>query len=99
MLGIILRRVKSIQCDGLIADHAGRFIDSGRVHASCVHAARDKESAGLMQLVESAPIQIATIHDIKSTGLDGHYIEHIHIGHFAVADVNKRRNSAATCAS
>ena len=54
MFGIILRDVKAIQGDGLIADHAAGSVGFGRVDAPCVHAAlgaRDEEGAGLMQII------------------------------------------------
>ena len=58
-------------------------------------AACDEESACLMQLEQPCEIQIAAIHDIKRAGFDGQEIEHAHLVHLAVADVDEGGDRAA----
>ena len=98
MLGIILRNIKAVHRDRLVADHAGRAVDCGRVHAPGVHVAfcaGDEERASLMQFVESCKVQIAAIHDLESARFDRQEVQHIDLVHLAVADMDECWNSAA----
>ena len=98
MFGVVLRHVKPVQCDALIAEHPGGPVGLGRIHAASVHAALgsgDKERPRLMQRVESRKVEIAAIHDVKGPGLERHDVEHIDIAQLAVADVDAGRNVAA----
>jgi len=98
MLGIILRHVKAVQRDRLIANHTCSPVGLGRVHAPGVHTAfraSHKEAACLMHFVQPGKVQIAAIHDVKGTGLDGQYIEYADIPHLAVVDMDERRNRTA----
>ena len=58
-------------------------------------ASNDEEGAALVKLVQPSKVEIATIHHIKSPGFWGQLIEDIDFVHFAIADMDERRNNAA----
>ena len=98
VLGIVLRSVEASESNALVADDTGAPLGGGGVHPASPHPALrtgDEERARLMQTVESCEIDVRAIHYIKRAGLDRQDIEHIHVPHLAVADVNERGNRAS----
>jgi len=98
LLGVMLAGVEAIEHDALIADHTSGTIGLGRVHTASVHAAlgsRYKECAGLMHLIKPGKVQIAPIHHVKRPRFDRQDVQYFDVVHFAVADVDKGRNSSA----
>ncbi len=102
MFGIVAGHVETVEPNRLIADHTGASIGLDRVHPMCVHTAfgaGHKECARLMQLEESAEVQITPIHHVKSPRFDGQDIEHLDVAHLAIADVNEGRDRATVSTS
>ena len=98
VLRIVFVRVMPVQGDSLIADDAHGFVHSSRVNPPGVHVAfgaGDKEGPALMQGKQSSKVDIAPVHDVESACLDGQHIQHLHIVHLAIADVNKGGDSSA----
>ena len=98
MLGIILRNIESVEPNHLIADHSGASVGLGRVHAMGVHAAfcaGHKERSRLMNLEESAEVQVTPVHHVKRSRFDGQDVEYLDVAHLAIADVNEGRNRPA----
>ena len=98
MLRVVLGHVKTVEPNRLIADHPRTSVGLGRVHALGIHPAFGsgyKECPRLMQLEESAEVQITAIHHIKSPRFDGQNVEYIDVAHPAIADVNESWNRAA----
>ena len=98
VFGIVLGDVEAVECNALIADHAGISIGRRRIHAPRIHTplgAGDKEGSGLMHLVQPSKIQIAPIHHIEGTRLDRQDVQYIDLVHLAVADVNESGDRAA----
>ena len=80
VFGIVLGDVEAVECNALIADHAGISIGRRRIHAPRIHTplgAGDKEGAGLMHLVQPSEIQISPIHHIEGTRLDRQDVQYI----------------------
>ena len=97
VLGVMLRGVKPVEQDCLIAINAARLIDLCRIDSASIHigfGARDEESARLMQSIETGEIQVAAIHYIERTSFDRHEVQHVDFVHLAVADVDKRWDCA-----
>lgn len=89
--------IKTFEQDGLVANNACHSIGSFGVNASRIHVGlcrRHKEASRTMHGVKSSEIQVTSIHDVESTRLDRHEIQHVDFVQFAVADVYKRWNSA-----
>ena len=104
VIGIPLRDVKAIQCNGRIADHSGGSVGGSGVHPPGIEialGAGHKERARLMQSVQSSEIQtgwpraIATIHDIEGACFDRQNIQHVDVVQLAIADVNEGPDGAA----
>jgi hypothetical protein len=53
-----------------------------------------ENSAGLMQSIQAAEVDISSIHDVDSASLGDQHIERVNIGHLAVRDMDKARNVA-----
>ena len=97
--GILLARIENRQDASLIADDIGRdAIDWMRIsplELGVAFGARDKKGVHRMQLVQAAEIQIATIEQVKSTGLDCQVVEDIDLVRLAIGDVNEGGNRSA----
>jgi len=96
--GVVLACIVPIECDGLIADKARGPVHGGRVHTPGVHVALgsgDKEGGALMQGVQAREVQITPVQDVKGPRLDGQQVQHLHIVHLAVADVDEGWDGAA----
>ena len=91
MFRIMLGRVKTVEHDALIADHAAATVQGGRVHALRIHArlgAGDEERRGLMRRVQTLEVQVAAIHHIERACFHGHNVQHIDIMQLAVTDMD-----------
>src|SRR5271169_1131783 len=93
MLGIILLRIKSVECNALIRSDAGCFvrhwmgIDPVIPHVD--FCAGDKEGPRLMNNIKSSEVDIAAIHDVDGPGLWRDEIESQGITHFTVRNMDK----------
>lgn len=86
------------QDNGLIAAQARGLVDAATRATSEIEvpfAARDEESSGRREAVQSLVIDVAAIHDIERAGLDRELIEYVDIVHFPVRNVDKTGNVAA----
>lgn len=93
----ILLGVKAREHDGLIADQAGAAIDGMGITALGFEVGLgtgDKEAFRLVQLIEPIEVDVASVHDVESTGLGQQEIEDIDVVQFAVADMEKRGDVA-----
>jgi hypothetical protein len=91
VFGIVLGGIEAIHGDGLIADHTAELvgwsgIDSPRIHVGL--GPGHEEGPGLVHREESSKIQVAAIHDLKGSSLDGQDIQHVDFVHLAVADTS-----------
>ena len=80
VLGVMSCGIKAFEQDGLVANNACRSIGSLGVNASRIHVglcARHKEATRTMHGVKSSEIQVTSIHDVESTRLDWHEIQHV----------------------
>ena len=97
--GIAFARIKDRQHTGLIAQDVARSsVDGMRISPLelCVAlGSRDKEGVHRVQLVQSAEIQIATVHQIIRAGLDNQVVENIDFVGLAICDVNEAGDRAA----
>src|ERR1019366_5358162 len=97
LFGIVLRDVKPVQHDALVANDACTPVDRHRVHPACIHAALGaghEESSGLMKGKQTSEIQIPSIHHIERTCLEGQHIQHVDFVRLAVRDMNEGWNIA-----
>jgi len=98
LLGIILRDVKAIECDALVADNARTPIDRHRIHPARIHAAlgtSHEERTCLVQCEQTAEIQITPIHHVESARFDRQYVQHVDLVGLAVRDVDEGGDVAA----
>jgi hypothetical protein len=92
MLGIILARIKSVECDGLICHDAGRFVDWMRIDAMVLHIALGachEKSMGNMKHMQPSEIDVPTINDIDGSSLWCNQIQRQRITHFTVGNMDK----------
>ena len=54
----------------------------------------DKSTANLMHLIQSLEVNVCTIHDINTTGVNRNQIQNVHIVSSTIGYVNERRNRA-----
>ncbi len=96
---IVLFRVKHRQHICLIAHDVGSGpIDRVRITAlkfGIAFGSRHKESAALVQCMQSLKVEIAAIHQVKSTALDDKLVERIDLVSFAVGDVDEAGNGTS----
>jgi len=98
LLGIILRDIKAVQGDALVADDAGAAVCGHRIDSAGVHAALgagDKERPRLMHREQAAEIQITPIHHIEGAGFEAQHIQHVDLVGLAIGNMNEGRNVAA----
>ena len=98
LLGIILRDVVSIQDDALIADDACASVCRTRIHSVRIHASlgsSHEECSSLMQREQTTEVQVAAIHHVERSGLEGQHIQHVDLVGLAVRDMNEGWNVAA----
>ena len=98
VLGVVLAGVLPIERNGLIADKARGSVYRGGVHTPGVHIAFGtgyEEGGALVHGVKAREVQIAPVHDVESARLDGQHVQHMHIVHLPVADVDEGGNCAA----
>ena len=48
-----------------------------------------------MQIVQPREVQVTAIHDVEGAGFEAQQVQHIHICHLAVADVDEDRDGPA----
>ena len=97
-VGVALSAVVTRQPDDLIGTQAGLLVDRQRMHTSEAHAALgtdDEKCALLFEYVQPGKIQIATVHDVEGSRLDGQLVERVDIVQFPVADMHESGNRAA----
>jgi len=88
----VLLRIKTGQRAKLVADNAGRTICWPGVSPSETQirlGSSHKETACLVQTMQSGEIEIAAIHDVERPGLWNDLVENVHIVQLAIADVNE----------
>jgi len=98
LLGIVLRDVKAVHRDALVADDACVPFGRHRVHPVRIHTALGsghEESSCLVQREQPLEVQISPIHHIERAGFDGQHIQHVDLVGLAVRDMNESRNIAA----
>jgi hypothetical protein len=97
-IGVVLAGVVNSQYANLIAKHiGGGAIDGLGVAAFelCVRfGSGDKERAALMDGIKPGVVEVATIQQVVSTGLDQQLVERVDLVSLAVADVDKGWNRA-----
>lgn len=93
----MLLRIKAGQRTELVADDAGRTVWQGvsTSEAQVRLGSRHKETACLVQAMQSREVEIAAIHDVKRPGLGNDLVENVHIVQLAIADVDEAGNVAA----
>ncbi len=100
----MLLRIKAGQRAELVADDARRSICWPGVSPSeaqiCL-GSRHKETACLVQTMQSGEVEIAAIHDVERPSLGNDLVENVHIVQLAVADVDEAgmlpRRSSSVC--
>jgi len=91
-LGIFDFRFGAGQGDGLVGSQVHGFIDSSRQDPPRLKirlGPDDKENTVLMKGIEPGEVQIATIHDVKSSGFEGQLVEDPGIVRFPIRHMDK----------
>ena len=97
-IGIDRSRFQRCENDSLVRAHAGGSIRGMRVTTLQEHigfCAHDEEGRFQRKAIEPLEIDVAAIHDIESARLGQDLVEHVHIVHFTVGDVDERGDIAA----
>ena len=92
VLGVVLRGIKPVEQDRLIANNSRGAVCSLRVNAPGIHVvfgACDEESAGVMHLIQTPEVEVSAIHYIERPGFDGQEVQHVDLVHLPVADVDE----------
>ena len=82
----------------LIAHDPRGAIDRRRVEPLAIESfarARDKKCRGQMKSVQSAKVEISSVHQVERAGLEGELLEHVDFVNQAVSNDDYRRNIAA----
>ena len=98
MLWVMLCRVEAVEHDALIADDAAGTIYRSGIDTACIHALLGlghEESARLAHRKQPLTVEIAAIHHVKISRLDGRNIQNVDIVQLVGTDVNKGRNRSA----
>lgn len=98
--GIIGLGLQSSGHHGLVKAQAGGFVHGPGVTAGTAEVflgASDKESAGLMDPMESGEIEIATVHDVEGARLPDQLVEDIHVVNTARRDNDDGGKVALQC--
>jgi len=96
-IGVVLLRSHSDASDCLVTSQSCRSVDGMGVHTLPPHVAlgsRDEESVLLPHLVQSSVVHVSAVDDVARTGFNGQHIEHVHVMHRSVRDVDERRQIA-----
>lgn len=94
---VTLERVEPCQHNCLIADQSRRSVDGmgiATLKLQIRFGSDYKETADGMKMMQPFEIEKPSIHDVKRAGLRQQVVEDIDLVHFAVADMNKRRDIA-----
>jgi len=94
----VLLRIEHVQRTQLVADDARRTIHWPGVlprKAQIRLGSRYKETASLVQPMQSGEVEITPVHDVERARLGNDLVENIHIVHLPIADMNKTWNVAA----
>jgi hypothetical protein len=97
VLGVDLVDILPIERSGLIADKARGSVCRGSAHTPDGYTAlgtSHEEGGVLVHGVHAREVQIVPVHYVVSTRLDGQHVQHLHIVHLAVADMDEGRNCA-----
>ena len=97
-LGIFDFRSGAGQDDGLVGSQVHSFIDGSRHDPTRLKirlGSDDEKHAVLVKGVEPAEVQIAAIQDVKSTGLEGQFVEDPDIVRFSIRHMDKSRDRAS----
>jgi len=98
LLRVILRDIKAIQQNALVADDPSTPVGLHRIHPVRIHTpfgAGHKERPRLMHREQAAEIQIAPIHHVKSACLESQHVQHLDLVDLAIGDVDESRDVAA----
>ncbi len=98
VLGVAMKNVVTVQCDGLIAEDAAAPVHRGRIHAPGVHiafGAGHKDCAVLMHLKQSRKVIVASTQDVERVMVQDKDVQNIDLLHIVVADVDAFRNRAS----
>jgi hypothetical protein len=97
-LGIINFRFGTGQDDGLVGSQVHGFIHGSRQNPPRLKirlGSDDEKHAVLMKSIEPIEIQIAAIHDVKSSGLEGQLVEDSNIVRFPIRHMDKSRDRSS----
>jgi hypothetical protein len=97
-LGIIHFRFRTGQDDGLVGSQVHGFIEGSRLDPSRLKirlGPDDEKHAVLLKGVEPGEVQIATIHDVKSSGFEGQLVEDPDIVRFPLRHMDKSGDRAS----
>src|SRR6185503_13223318 len=97
-LGIAPLGNRIVEHYDLIALQAGFLVDGLRIQTSTVESffrSRDKERSALMHAVESAKVEVTTIHQVDCSGLPDQLIENIDLVDLSTGDDHHRGDTAA----
>ena len=92
ILRIVVGRFYARETNGLIATQACLFIDSPRIDAlkkSVAFWADDEERSHLRQAIQSRKIEKPAIHNREASGLWRYQVEHVHLMHFSIRNMDK----------
>src|ERR1035437_578443 len=98
MVGIILAAVIAVESDGLVGEDAGELVRRLRADAGCVEVAfgaSDKESPGQMDAMKPAIVEVAAIHHIECSRLEGNLVDDVDVMRIASGDADKHGNRSA----
>jgi hypothetical protein len=104
MHGVVLAGAGTAQCDGLVCDHAGGPVGGCGIdpmRAQIRFGARDEEGASLLQRMEAAEVDLATVHHVDGAGFGNQHVKRMNIVQLAVRDMEKLgilpRRSSSVC--
>ena len=93
-----LARIEDGECDALVANKTGGFVDFVGVAALDLEIGlgpRDKEAARLAQSTQPFEVDVSAIHDIEGAGFGQKLIQNIDLVEFPIADGEERRDVAS----
>jgi len=97
-VGVMRRALPGAQPHDVVTADAGAFIHGQRLQPVEPHAgfrARDKERSRQHEAVEPLKIHIAPVNHVEGSRLENQFVQHAHIGLFAVGNGDHRRDGSA----
>ena len=96
--GPVLGGFSAVESDGLVGAQVGGAVNpagSGDIVTHIGTISDDKEGPGLGDASQATKVDVAAVHDVKGTGLDGQLIEPADIAESRGSDVEKCGDRAA----